>query len=275
MPELPEVETIVRGLKNVIVDRKIMDVEIRESMVIGYPDDEKELKEGLIEQEIIGIDRRGKYIIISLARKKKIVIHLRMSGKLLIKDSTQEYDKHTHVILKLDNGRDLCFNSIRKFSRIYLVSNNCLENAGGLVELGPEPLADDFTVKDFKSLFKGKKAIIKSLLLNQKFLAGMGNIYTDEALYRAEIKPTRKADTLTDSEIANLYSAIRRVLAEGIDYGGTSFSDYVNSMGQEGDFQERLMVYQRGGEECYNCGHIIVKEKICGRSTHYCPGCQQ
>ncbi len=274
MPELPEVETIIRELKKIIINKKIVEIKVHEAMVIGYPDNEQRFIDDLKGQKIINISRRGKYIVMSLDREMKLVIHLRMSGKLLIKDSSQKYNKHSHVIFKLNNGQDLRFNTIRKFSRVYLVKNSCMENAGGLVNLGPEPLSDNFTLKDFKSLFKGRRAFIKSLLLNQKFLAGMGNIYTDEALFRAGIKPDRKANTLTDKKISALYSAIKEVLRDGINYGGTSFSDYVNTMGHEGDFQKQLMVYQREGEDCLKCGCKIVKDKLCGRSTHYCPHCQ-
>ena len=275
MPELPEVETIVRELKKVLISRKIINVEIKEPLLIGFPGNSVQFKEGIVGQKIINVSRRGKYIILVLSEEKRMIIHLRMSGKLLFKNSYDRYGKHTHIVFKLDNNKDLRFNTIRKFSRVYLIEDKCLENAGGFVNLGPEPLGDDFTLRDFKLLFKGRKAIIKSLLLNQKFLAGLGNIYTDEALFRAGIKPTRRADSLTDKELSKLYKAIRKVLAEGIKYGGTTFSDYVNAMGQKGDFQGELMVYQRGGEKCYNCGHKIIREKICGRSTHYCPGCQQ
>ncbi len=275
MPELPEVEVIVRELRKRILNKRIIDVEIREPSLIGFPENRDKFVEELLNKKIITLSRSGKYILIDLDNQKRLVIHLRMSGKLLIKDNLEDYDKHTHIIFKLDGGIDLHFNSIRKFSRAYLIDSNYPQNAGGLAELGPEPLSSDFTVENFKSLLKNRKAKIKSLLLNQKFLAGMGNIYTDEALFRAEIRPDRRADTLSEREIENLYRAIRIVLSAGIKYGGTTFSDYVNTMGQKGNFQQELMVYQRKDEKCYKCGSKINREKICGRSSYYCPTCQQ
>jgi formamidopyrimidine-DNA glycosylase len=198
-----------------------------------------------------------------------------MTGKLLVKEVESFRDKHTHVIFVLDDGQEIRFNNIRKFGRIYLIDPSHPEQAGGYAELGPEPLSQDFSVEDFKELFNNRRAIIKSLLMNQKFIAGIGNIYADEILFLSEIKPDRTADTLNDKEKERLYYNMRDILAKGIKYGGTTFSDYVNAFGEKGSFQMELRVYQREDEECYECETPIRKTKIGGRSTYYCPKCQK
>src|SRR6056297_4037 len=200
MPELPEVETIVKGLKKEIIGKKIIEVLINCEMIIAYPDIEDFIKE-INNRVIFDIYRRGKYILFKLDGSKIMVIHLRMTGKLLIKNSSDNIDKHTHIIFKFDDKNELRFNNIRKFGRVYLINDDEWENAGGLNKLGPEPLSKEFTLKKFKEALSSRKAKIKALLLNQKFLAGMGNIYTDESLHESGIKPDRRADMLKDVEI--------------------------------------------------------------------------
>jgi len=177
--------------------------------------------------------------------------------------------------MKLESGKELRFNNIRKFGRLYLIDNGHPEQAGGLAKLGPEPLSEDFTEKDFKKLFKGRHGVIKSLLMNQKFIAGLGNIYADEILYRAGIDPERKADKISEQEQVELYHIMREILRAGIKFGGTSFSDYVNGLGEKGSFQEELLVYQQSGQACERCSEEIIKKKVGGRSSYYCPGCQK
>lgn len=274
MPELPEVETIVQGLSKVIIGKEIMEIIIREEKIIAYPSS-SDFRKQLINKKIIGIRRRGKYILIMIEDELTLVIHLRMTGKLFIKPSDLTFDKHSHIIFRLDNAIDLRFNNVRKFGRMYLVDDNSWERAGGLDKLGPEPLDDDFTLGDFHKMLRKRKSNIKGLLLNQSFLAGLGNIYVDEALFRAGILPFRRTDTLKNREIERLYKGIRNVLKMGIKYGGTSFRDYRNARGEKGSFQEKLLVYQREGKECPVCGEEIVKEKVAGRGTHFCPHCQK
>ena len=274
MPELPEVETIVRGLRKVIVGQKIKEVEIQESKLIKFPDKNSFIN-GVTKSIINSVTRRGKYLIIKLSNQKDLILHLAMTGQLLIKNRAEEIKKHTHVIFRFETGQDLRFNNVRKFGRIYLVNTEEWDQINCLNKMGPEPLADDFTFDDFKKRFKRRTTAIKSLLLKQDFLAGLGNIYTDEALFKAGIAPTRGADTLTDAEKKKLFTSIKEVLKSGIKYCGTSVSDYVNIEGESGSFQEKLKVYQKGGEDCPHCGQEIVKEKIGGRSSHYCPDCQE
>lgn len=275
MPELPEVETIVRGLRDKLVGDKITRIVVREEKLIGFPTSGKFKKYFSRQREIIALNRRGKYILMELPLNKLLVIHLRMTGKLLLKNSAEDTNKHTHIIFYLTEERKLCFNNIRKFGRLYLIDKNHREQAGGLDELGPEPLGDQFTKQDFKSLLENRRGKIKPLLLNQKFLAGLGNIYTDEALFIAQIAPERKADTLSEEEMERLYAAIRQTLLAGIKYCGTSVSDYVNSRGETGQFQEKLQVYQQDGSICPKCAREIKKKKVGGRGTHFCPNCQK
>lgn len=276
MPELPEVETVIKGLKPLVEDRIFTGVEIREEKMIAFPEDNiKQFKDELQGSKIEDIKRRGKYIIFELNTDKNMIIHLRMTGKLLVKEVEEFRDKHTHVIFTLNDGQEIRFNNIRKFGRIYLIDENHPEQAGGLAKLGPEPLSDELSPEDFKKLFKGRSAVIKSLLLNQHFIAGIGNIYGDEILYLAGIKPDRKADTLNDEEKEKIYYRMRDILQKGIIYGGTTFSDYVNAFGEKGSFQEELKVHQREGEKCYSCEGEIKKIKVGGRSTYYCPQCQK
>ncbi|MFW6022898.1 MAG: bifunctional DNA-formamidopyrimidine glycosylase/DNA-(apurinic or apyrimidinic site) lyase [Halanaerobiaceae bacterium] len=274
MPELPEVETIVSGLSLLIKGSTIEDIIIREKNLIAFPSVE-EFKDGLKNKSIIAITRRGKYILIRIEGHKTLVVHLRMTGRLLVKSREVEYDKHTHIIFQLNNELDLRFHNVRKFGRMYLVDSGDYTPAGGLANLGPEPLSEKFTLEVFRESISRRSTNIKSLLLNQSFLAGLGNIYTDEALFMAKILPERKADTLTDGEIENLYNAIRYVLKQGVKLGGTSFSDYLNAFGEKGKFQYELKVYQQEGSECTICGSKIIKKRIAGRGTHYCPVCQK
>lgn len=275
MPELPEVETIVRELRQHLAGEIIADIVVEDERLVGYPEETGEFIRGISGREIEDVRRRGKYILIMLSGEKTLVIHLRMTGKLLLKKAGAAIDKHTHVIFHLKDDGELHFNNLRKFGRVYLVASDDYAPVGGLACLGPEPLSEDFTLEKFREMLEGRRAVIKSLLLKQSFLAGLGNIYTDEALFLAGIHPARKADQLTGGEIEKLYTAIKEVLTRGIKYRGTSFSDYVNTMGGEGDFQHRLQVYQRVGEECFRCGGEIEKEKIAGRGTHFCPHCQE
>ena len=274
MPELPEVQTVVTGLNKMLRDKKIVNTHIYDEMVIGYPGKEDfiSLSEG---KKIKSLTRRGKYIIINFSdNKHKLVIHLRMSGKLLYKKRNDEKDKHTHVIFEFDDDTDLRFNNIRKFGRLYFITENELEEAGNLSNLGIEPLSDEFTLDLFEEMLDGRKGMIKPLIMNQEFIAGVGNIYADEALFMSNIKPDRKANTLSEQEIGDLYNAIRKILKKGIKMGGTSVSDYVNALGKSGKFQHELNVYKKEGEKCEKCGEAIEKKKVSGRSARYCPNCQ-
>ncbi len=270
MPELPEVETIVRGLREPLVGRQFTGVRVGWENLVARPSVE-EFERGLVGQRILGLKRRGKYLIFALSDGRSLIIHLRMTGRLMIVNSYDELDKHDHLIFELDEGRELRFNNLRKLGRVYLVDDED-EIVG---RLGPEPLDDDFTPANFAALLSGRRGKIKPLLLNQRFIAGIGNIYADEAMFAARIHPERRADTLTAEEIECLYGAIRQVLAQGIRNRGTTFSDYLDAEGREGENQEYLRVFRRTGQPCPRCGTPIERTVVGGRGTYFCPRCQK
>jgi formamidopyrimidine-DNA glycosylase len=269
MPELPEVETIARGLREPLVGRQFTGVRIGWENLVARPSVE-EFERGLVGQRILGVKRRGKYLVFALSSGASLIVHLRMTGRLLIKENTDELDKHDHLIFELDDGRELRFNEMRKLGRVYLVDDEN-EIVG---ELGPEPLDGDFVPADFAALLSGKRGMIKPLLLNQRFVAGIGNIYADEALFVARIHPERRADSLTTGEIERLYGAIRQVLRQGIENRGTTLSAYRDAEGREGRNQEVLQVSRNTGQPCPRCGMPIERTVVGGRGTYFCPKCQ-
>ncbi len=270
MPELPEVETIVRGLREPLVGRQFTGVRVGWDNLVARPTVE-EFKRRIVGQKVLDVKRRGKYLVFSLSGGGSLIIHLRMTGRLRVKNRGDKLDKHDHLIFELDDGRELRFNNMRKLGRVYLVD----DEDEILAKLGPEPLDDDFTPTDFAALLFGRRGKIKPLLLNQRFIAGVGNIYADEALFAAHIHPERMADTLTAKEIENLYRAIRQVLAQGIRNRGTTFSDYRDAEGREGGNQEHLLVFRRTGQPCPRCGMTIERTVVGGRGTYFCPRCQK
>lgn len=272
MPELPEVETIVRHLRETIITARIEDVELILPKVVQTPDPAL-FTETLTGRQITAVRRRGKYILISLAGKLVLVVHLRMTGQLVFEPESGDYPKHTHLVLHLSNGR-LRFTDLRQFGRFWLVPDTELNAVSGLKDLGVEPLSPGFKQKDFTKALGSRRQKIKALLLNQSFIAGMGNIYTDEALFRARIHPERRADELQTREAQALYRAVKEVLGEGIAFGGTSVRDYVNGEGRTGRFQDMLRVYGRKGQSCPRCGEPIARIKSAGRGTYFCPRCQ-
>ncbi len=292
MPELPEVETIVNDLKTLLIGRRITDVAVNWEGIIAQPSDElsqgrpqnrkgrlcdssssvSEFKRRIKNQRILDIRRRGKYIIFDLSRGDSLLIHLRMAGQLLIGPCPTKLESYTRLILHLDNGQQLRFADMRKLGRVYLV-----EDAEAIVGmLGPEPLADDFKLEDFARILERRRGRIKSLLLNQRFIAGIGNIYANEILFAAGIHPLRKADTLAPAEIEALYHAIRRVLRRAIAERGTTFDGaYLDVRGRRGQYQESLRVLRREGKPCPRCGTPIVRIALGGRGTYFCPRCQE
>jgi formamidopyrimidine-DNA glycosylase len=220
----------------------------------------------------MSVGRRAKYVVIGLDRGY-LLIHLRMSGRLQIAPVAKPLEKHTHLLFDLDDGRQLRFQDTRKFGRVYLVDDPQQVTGG----LGPEPLADDFTLDDFCQRLARRSGRLKSLLMNQQFLAGVGNIYADEALFVARLHPLRTADSLTPGEQARLYDAIRWVLGQAVASGGTTLDDrgYVDAQGQAGAYQAQIAVYGRAGQSCFICQTPIERMVIGGRSSHFCPRCQK
>ncbi|HEC35465.1 MAG TPA: bifunctional DNA-formamidopyrimidine glycosylase/DNA-(apurinic or apyrimidinic site) lyase [Anaerolineae bacterium] len=271
MPELPEVETIARGLRE-IVGRRIVGVEVRWARSIVEMDPAT-FAQRLRCKRIRGVGRRGKWLVLSLERNDRLLIHLRMSGRLVLGPAETETDRYTRVILALDDERWLRFSDPRKFGRMVLTTNP----DEVLGDLGPEPLEAGFTPQRLEDMLAGRRARLKSLLLNQRFLAGLGNIYADEALWRARLHPLRQPGTLSREEMARLHRAIRQVLTEAIARRGTTLEDrqYVRPDGRPGDFAARLAVYRRTGRPCPRCGALIERIVVSGRGTHFCPQCQQ
>jgi len=274
MPELPEVETVKRTLEKKIKGLTITGVDIAMPKIIRdtAPEDFKKIVTGRM---ILRLARRGKYLLVYLSGENVLVIHLRMTGRLTYTEASQPVPRHTHLIFGLNDGYQLRFNDVRQFGRVILATNKTFSQIKGLKDLGPEPLEKNFTRDFLRRELKRKRTRIKPLLLDQTFIAGLGNIYVDESLYRARIHPERLACSLSPREIANLYHSICEVLGEGIENRGTSFRDYVDGDGRAGNFQELLRVYNREGEKCPRCGTTIARMKVGGRSSYYCPTCQK
>ncbi|HEY9839885.1 MAG TPA: bifunctional DNA-formamidopyrimidine glycosylase/DNA-(apurinic or apyrimidinic site) lyase [Candidatus Obscuribacterales bacterium] len=289
MPEMPEVEIVRRGLEAQLKGAEIARLEIRTpSVVIASP----EQLDGLVGQKLEGFGRRAKYLILELSRDR-ILIHLRMTGQLLVVPpgrAEQDLlplpftyyqrpligpdDKHVHGVFHFRDGTRLLYRDQRKFGRVQVLSPAELAASPGLARLGPEPLTPEFTLPDFRARLKKTQRPIKAFLLDQAQVAGLGNIYVDEALFVARIRPNRPASGLKPAENKRLFEAIPFVLQKGIDAGGTSLRDYLHPDGTRGEHQEHLYVYGRGGQPCLECGAELVKTVLAQRGTHYCPSCQ-
>jgi formamidopyrimidine-DNA glycosylase len=263
MPELPEVETITRSLRPILTGRRIVSAEFRRLRVLrGDPDETAGHIEG---RRIAAVRRRGKFIVMEFQGGGFFIVHLGMTGKLLF---NAEPGKHTHAILTLDRGV-LLYDDPRQFGRLEW-SQTLPER---IAKLGPEPL--EITLADFLGALRQRRTRLKALLLNQAFLRGVGNIYADEALFRARIHPLAVGSRLRRERGERLYRAIREVLQEAIDARGSSVSDYVDTEGRKGGFQLLHRVYRRHGEPCLACGATIRRTLVSQRGTHYCPKCQK
>lgn len=263
-------ETTVRALRPQLLGRTVTGVRNYWPRHIATSSPEV-LQERIAGQRIEALGRRGKYLLFHLSGGDTLIIHLRMTGHLSVVERDTPVASHTHTIFSLDDNRELRFQNMRKFGRVYLVADP--EEVVG--KLGPEPLAPDFTVDVLKARLQGRSKQMKSLLLDQTFVAGIGNIYADEALFYARLHPERPADSLTEEEIVALYRAIRKVLKMGVEREGASVDRYVKPDGSRGSMQEVVAVYKRNEEPCYRCGTPIRRIVLGGRSTHFCPVCQQ
>lgn len=270
MPELPEVETIANGLQRQVAGDRIASV-----WVGSKPEPLKsrpaEIVRTLEGARIKSVRRVGKHIVFDLlgngtGASCQWIVHLGMTGRMLIADPARELPKHTHLVARLDSGRELRFVDPRRFGRLEVRRNQFLGP-------GAEPLS--IGTEDFARMFHHSKAPIKAALLNQKLLAGVGNIYADESLFRARIRPRRRAHTLTREELKKLHAAVQQVLKEAIAAGGSSVSDYVDADGEAGLFQVQHRAYGREGQPCLKCKTPIKKIVVAGRGTHYCPRCQK
>lgn len=274
MPELPEVETIRRSLEGKVVGKTIRCVEMLLPRLIKWPSADK-FQAIITGKKIVFLKRRGKYLLFGLEDDLVVVIHLRMTGRLLYSDIKVELDRFARIIFYLDNDEVLQYADSRTLGTLYAMPSDELWRIAGLSSMGPEPLSDDFTLDYLITGLKKRKGNIKALLLNQQFIGGLGNIYVDECLAVAGIRPERSADSITVQEAAKLFSAINQVIHDGIEHGGTTFRDYRDGTGQSGNHQFHLHVYGRKSLPCLKCGTPIIKTEIAGRGTHYCPHCQQ
>ncbi len=274
MPELPEVETVARGLQERLIGEAIAAVEVSwPRSVAGHT--VEAFTAGLVGQAVVDVGRRGKYVVLRLSGHGCLLVHLRMTGRLLVEEpedpEDSELQRHTRVLWRLASGRRLRFWDIRKFGRVHWVA--APEEA--LAALGPEPLDAAFTVDALRAMLADRRRQIKPLLLDQHFLAGLGNIYVDEALWEARIHPARRADTLTDEEGERLHAAIVGVLRGAVRGRGTTLRDYRGADNQPGDYQRALAVYGREGQPCRRCGSAIERTIIGSRGTRLCPTCQR
>jgi formamidopyrimidine-DNA glycosylase len=273
MPELPEVETVARGLRAALPGRRILEVRLGKTDFIENP---AALEERLPGKQICAVKRYGKFLLVELqsanpARDLGLLIHLGMTGQLTTCPRDAPIAPHTHVFLALDDGKELRYTDIRRFGSMQLLVDGARQKVLG--SLGLDPL--EMTEEQFAAAMGSRRARVKALLLDQHVLSGMGNIYTDESLWRARIHPMRIGATLERDEIRRLYRAARDVLNEAIRLRGSSISDYVDADGQRGEFQLRHRVYQRTGKKCFRCGAMIRRAIVAGRGSHFCPKCQR
>ena len=286
MPELPEVETVRRGLSRVSLNQPIRGGDIRLARTIEFPDLADDFLAGMKGVQLVAWHRRGKYLLGELKRASAkgglepagwLGVHLRMTGQLLWVDQGEVLQTHCRVRLFFDDGRELRYVDQRTFGRLWWVppDRSVEEIMTGLQRLGPEPFSEDFSVEYLAAALKGRQRPIKNALLDQRLVAGIGNIYADEALFISGIQPKVVCDRLTKKRIVKLHEAIVQVLTTSIESGGTTFSDFRDVHGTNGNYGGMAWVYGREGEACRNCGANIVRLSLAGRSAHYCPKCQK
>jgi len=303
MPELPEVENTVRFLEKKVLQKTFLDVWTDFKWMIKKPKDFEQFKKGIKGKRIEKIWRRGKNIIFGLGSSKYLLIHQKLTGHLLLGRWKLEnarppglrpgevgrgkwqseiegplkkdpMNKFLHLIFYLDSGEQLALSDLRKFAKVELLSKEELEKE--LEKLGPDPLERGFTLEKFREILKKKKrGKIKKVLMDQSVISGVGNIYSDETLWKAKVHPLKEISKLTDKEIERIYFTLREILTKSIELGGESISDYRRPDGKKGDFEKIRSVYRREGEECKRCGAKIRRLKVNNRSSYFCPVCQK
>jgi len=293
LPELPEVETVRRGLEQKLNNFIIKRVEVCRDSTIAFPTDKREFINGLHNSLLYKWNRRGKYLIaelktienkdsqFSLKKSSKnngfLVVHLRMTGYFKFIDNSTEPCKHTRIRLFDKKNNELRYIDVRSFGQMWWIKEGLspYKIIKGLGSLGPEPFSKEFDQRYLKKVISKRKKSIKAILLDQTIVAGIGNIYADESLYSAGISPFREAKTIKKNELIKLKESIVDVLKKSIGSGGTTFSDFRDLEGENGNFGLQTNVYRRTGKECHKCGNLIEKQKIAGRSTHWCSNCQK
>jgi len=278
MPELPEVETIRLRLRPLLVGRTVVRAHVRRPDIIGFPS-VAGFRRGIAGRNVAGLERRGKYLVVRLDRGMNLVVHLRLSGHLEVVGGYEEV-RYERVRFELDNGKAFSFAEPRVLGRVYLVQRDKYPRAlAGMMSMGPEPIHADFDAAYLGARLRGRTTPVKNLLLDQRIACGVGNIYSDEALFRAGIRPLRRAGRLAKVEVGRLARALTDVLTDGIKWCGTTLGDgrYRLPDGGAGSFQKRLAVFGREGERCRRrgCDGVVRRQRIGGRSTHFCPVCQR
>lgn len=271
MPELPEVETIRRDLEKEIVGHKIVDLRYDvPKMLQPSPEAVKRI----VGRHFVSAGRIGKLLLLGIEDDGTIGIHLKLSGRLFIRKQSDPEDKFTHVTFKFEDGRELRFTEVRKFGYVKLIEN-ATELKKITSEYGPEPFTKDYTLDVVKNLLSHSSRATKTLILDQKKIAGVGNIYADEALWYAKIHPETAGNKIPQNQIEELYIGIIKALEQGIEDRGTSIDDYLDIYGKEGNHARHLNVFRQEGRPCSRCGAEIKKIRVGGRGTHFCPSCQQ
>ena len=286
MPELPEVETLKLGLQKYLIGHKILEIEIRVPKI--FQGDKKDI----IGTKVTGIKRVGKGLIIELNNEFCLAVHLKMTGQLVYSGKETKNiilskktggdlpSKYSHVIFFLDNGAILYFNDLRRFGWVRVIKKEEVKNMPFFKEMGPEPFSKTdldqkkLTLEDFRQILSKSNLYIKILLMDQKKIGGIGNIYANEALFEAKISPKKRAKELKEEEIKKLYESIFKVIENGLKFGGSSDENFVNALGKEGKYQQHFLVYGKKGQKCPGCRDIIEKIMLGGRGTYFCPTCQ-
>lgn len=287
MPELPEVETVRLGLNRLLPGRTIASV--THDWPKGFPNDEADVRTHVLGARIVAVRRRAKVLMIDLDRAYSFVIHLKMTGQLVFRDGTTRFgaghpndslvgelpDRSTRVIVTFTDGSQLFFNDQRKFGWVRLLPTSDVPNSPFLQKVGPEPLAETFSAQDFiERIRRRPKSAIKAVLLDQTIIAGVGNIYADESLFAAKIHPAKPVGEISDGQLAQLYADLRAILLLSIQKGGSTDRNYVNAEGKRGSYLTFARAFRREGQACDRCGTTILKTRVAGRGTHYCPVCQ-
>jgi formamidopyrimidine-DNA glycosylase len=289
MPELPEVETTVRGLRPKVIGRVFADAWTDWPKTVKKPKPFDRFKKEIKGKKILGVRRRAKNILFDLSGEKTLLVHQKMTGHLLVgrwekKDGKWEapegplqdkMNSYIHLMFIFKNGRMMALSDLRKFAKVELWGAKELEESKDMKSLGPEPLEKDFTFAKFKKRLEGQKRNIKQVLMDPFVIAGIGNIYSDEILWRAKVHPLERASGLPEGGLKRIYESIKKILLFAVNLKGESFSDYRVPSGEKGGFDDERKAYQREGEKCSRCGAAIKRVKIGGRSAHFCPKCQQ
>ncbi|OGY94544.1 MAG: DNA-formamidopyrimidine glycosylase [Candidatus Komeilibacteria bacterium RIFOXYC1_FULL_37_11] len=284
MPELPEVETIRRGLSERIVNKKIVDIEIKKPRLIRNK--LADFKALVYKNHILSIDRVGKLLILNLADSNFLLIHLKMTGQLIYSFNSDIVagghnfpsleslpNKYSHIIFRFSDGSSLFFNDMRQFGYMQIVDAKGHQKVRS--KFGIEPASRDFTWKNFQSIIKSRRGVLKAFLLDQRFIAGIGNIYADEICWRARLLPQRRVESLSPTDVKRLYQASQFIIKKAIAKKGTTFRDYRDVDNKKGNFIQYLKVYGRSGEKCLVCKNKIQKIRLAGRGTHLCSHCQK